>query len=104
MLIVSIQSFVLYIICSVLHLVLVFIYFRAGGIASKISLILEMGELCEGDVKEYFASAKQIKIIFEQSSDLICLVDKVLPKLFGEVFQVTTHTVHDMWIKMVINF
>jgi hypothetical protein len=67
----------------------VYIYFRVGGIASKISLILEMGELCERDVKEYLKSAKQIRIIFQQSSGLVCLMDEVLPLLFGEVFQVT---------------
>jgi hypothetical protein len=50
-----------------------------------------MGELCERDVKEYIVSAKQIKIIFVQSSGLICLMEKVLPMLFGEVFQV----IHD---------
>jgi hypothetical protein len=84
--------------------VLVYIYFRVGGIGSKISLILEMGELHERDVKEYLVSAKQIKIIFEQSSGVICLMDKVLPVLFGEVFQVTMRRIHDIWIKSVINF
>jgi hypothetical protein len=87
----------------VLHLVLVY-DFRVDGIASKISLILEMGELHERDVKEYLMYAKQIRIIFEQSSGLICLMDEVLPVLFGEVFQVTMHRIHDIWIKSVINF
>jgi hypothetical protein len=72
--------------------------FRVGVV------ILEMGELHERDVKEYLMSAKQIKIIFEKSSDLICLVDKALPVLFGEVFQVTMHRVCDIWIKYVIHF
>jgi hypothetical protein len=69
----------------------VFTYSRVGGIKSKISqnLILEMGELHEKDVKEYIVSAKQIKIKFDHSSGLTCLMDKVLPVLFGEAFQVT---------------
>jgi hypothetical protein len=47
-----------------------------------------MGKLHQRDVQEYLLCAKQIKIIFEQSSGLACLVDKVLPLLFGDVFQV----------------
>jgi hypothetical protein len=66
-------------------------YFRRfciGVQKEALSLILEMGKLHQRDVLEYILSAKQIKIIFEQSSGLACLVDKVLPMLFGEVFQV----------------
>jgi hypothetical protein len=77
-------------------------YFRVGGIKSKISqiLILEMEELHERDVKKYIVSAKQIKIIFEQSSGLICLMEKVLPMLFGEVFKVTMLRICEVLISL----
>jgi hypothetical protein len=77
-------------------------YFRVGGIKSKVSqtLILEMGELYERDVKDYILSAKQIKIIFVQSSGLICLMEKILPMLFGEVFQVTMHRIRGVLISL----
>lgn len=74
-----------------LYLVLYFIYFRRFGTGvpkGAVSLTLEMGKLHQSDVQEYLLSVKQIKIIFGQSSGLTCLLDKVLPLLFGEVFQV----------------
>jgi hypothetical protein len=63
-----------------------------------------MGELHQRDIQEYLVSAKQVKIIFKQSSDLACLIDKVLPVLFGEVFQVSMHSVHHTKIKSLIGF
>lgn len=88
-------------------MVLPFVYFRRLGVVTpKVaqSLILEVGGLQGKDVQECLVSVKEIKIIFEQSSGLISLTEKVLPTLFGEVFQVSIHKVHNTGIESVIDF
>jgi hypothetical protein len=90
-----------------LHLVVLFVCLRRLGLIKQKgaqSLILEMGDLWRKDIHECLVSVKQIKIIFEQSSGLESLTEKVLPALFGEVFQVSIHKVHDTGIESVIGF
>lgn len=75
----------------VCHLAFSFMFFRKFGVhvpKGALILILEMGKICQSDAQQYLLSAKQIKIIFEESSGLDFLADKVLPMLFDEVFQV----------------
>jgi hypothetical protein len=90
-----------------LYLLVPFVSFRRLGVVTpKVaqSLIMEMGELRRKDIQECLVAVKQIKIIFEQSSGLVSLTEKVLPALFGEAFQVSIHKVQDTGILSVFDF
>ncbi|KAJ4441439.1 hypothetical protein ANN_11294 [Periplaneta americana] len=54
------------------------------------TLILEMGNINQKDAHQFLLSARRVMIIFEQSSTMQSLVDKVLPSLFGEIFSQDT--------------